>query len=86
MTGLPLKALADATTKGGDWLRTGDRGVITNDLLYVDGRLKDALIAKGFKGLLQNSNGLRPLSATSFPPLGLQRRCWTRSTVRTRSC
>lgn len=56
------------------WLRTGDLGVVKDDLLYVNGRIKDTLIANGLKVsaaevewlAAQVSDALNPLAAAAF--------------------
>ncbi len=66
--------LAGEPSAGGEWLRTGDLGVIKNGLLYVNGRLKDTLIANGLKVSAAElewlaatvSDRLNPLGAAAF--------------------
>ena len=40
---------AAAGAEGGTWLRTGDLGLLHEDLLYLTGRLKDVIIVRGVK-------------------------------------
>jgi acyl-CoA synthetase (AMP-forming)/AMP-acid ligase II len=65
-----------AGTDDGAWLRTGDLGAISGDLLYVTGRLKDTLIANGRKIAASElewlaaslDDALNPLAAAAFMP------------------
>ncbi|MGS4947220.1 AMP-binding protein [Meridianimarinicoccus sp. RP-17] len=60
----------------GEWLRTGDLGVITGELLHVTGRIKDTLIANGRKVAAAElewlaasmDDALNPLAAAAFMP------------------
>lgn len=68
--------LADEDEDRAEWLRTGDLGVIDDQLLYVTGRLKDTLIANGRKIAAAElewlaarvDDALNPLAAAAFAP------------------
>lgn len=72
---LPEGAETDEAGIGGDgWLRTGDRGYLVGDDLFVTGRIKDLIIVHGrnhhaeeIEGVVTSLDGVRPGGCVAFP-------------------